>query len=258
MIRFAVALGLVAAACTGTTADESASDTGTDPAPPPVEVPSDLAPGTIDLRTMTMSDGTELTYVLILPEGFDPSSEYPVLLALPPGDQGLGLTTALAESTFGPEAFRRGWVVISPVAPDGVLFFQGSERFIGELLEAHAWIRSEGDRVHVAGISNGGISTFRVAALMPDRVTSLAVFPGYPVSDEDRAALDQLSALPIAMWVGGNDPAWLDRMTEARDLLSSLGADVQFDVREGEGHVMPSMADGVDLYDFLETARTQG
>jgi len=255
MIRFAVALSLIAAACAGTTDDGSASTTGTVPVSAPVQVPSDLAPGTIDLRTMNMSDGMELTYVLILPEGFDPLSEYPVLLALPPGDQGLGLTTALAESTFGPEALRRGWVVISPVAPDGVLFFQGTERFIGELIDAHAWIRAEGNRVHVAGVSNGGISTFRVAALMPDRVASLAVFPGYPVSDEDRAALDTLSALPIAMWVGGNDTTWLDRMTETRDLLASLGADVQFDVREGEGHVMPSMADGVDLYDFLETAR---
>jgi len=202
-----------------------------------------------------MSDGTVIDYGLILPEGFDPNSEYPVLLALPSGGQGIGVAMSVAETTYLPQALERGWVVITPAAPDGVLFFQGSESYIGELLGTVSWIQAEGGRYHVSGISNGGRSAFAVVSLDPDRYTSMVVFPGYPDAPDDEGALAGLAAIPVSMFVGGEDPGWIEPMTKTRDTLESLGASVSLEIREGEGHIMSSLSDGVDVFTFLDSQR---
>lgn len=218
-------------------------------------VPDDLSPGTVDARTIVLTDGTEIIYGLILPDGFDASAEYPALLALPPGGQDAGLTLSLAESTYAPEALTRGWVVITPAAPGGTLFFEGSERYLPELLDRLDWIRPEGGRHHLAGISNGGISAFRIAGLEPDRFASIVVYPGFPRSEADREALAALSSIPVTMFVGGDDTGWIGPMTETRDRLEELGGTVTLEIREGEGHVMQSLADGVEIFEVLDSAR---
>ena len=70
-----------------------------------------------------MNDGTPLRYTIVLPTVFTPAKTYPVLLAMPPGPQ----TEAMVEAGLNYwrlEAQKRGWIVISPIAPDGVLFFK--------------------------------------------------------------------------------------------------------------------------------------
>ena len=145
--------------------------------------------------------------------------------------------------------------MITPAAPGGSLYFQGSERYIDELLSSLAWVRPEGGRIHISGISNGGRSAFAVAGLDPDRYASMVVFPGYPDSPDDPAALEKFVGIPTAMFVGGEDPGWISPMNAARDTLEDLGADVSLEVRAGEGHVMASLADGVDVFDFLDAQR---
>ena len=249
MIRFIIALGLVLTACSnGATPPSSTAEGQREP-------PMDIEPGVLDLRSATMSDGTVIEYGLILPAGFDSSGEYPVLLALPPGGQDIDLAMSVASTTYLPEALARGWVVITPAAPGGSLFFQGSERYIDELLASVDWVQAEGDRVHISGISNGGRSAFAVAALDPDRYASMVVFPGYPDSPDDPTALEKFSEIPISMFVGGDDPGWIAPMTATRDTLEDLGASVSLEIREAEGHVMGSLSNGVDVFDFLDSQR---
>jgi len=256
LIGVGLSIVLVSCASLDATSTDSPSESTTPGATLSVSnVPEDLMPGTLDVRTAVMSDGTEITYGLILPEGFDPNNEYPVVLALPPGGQTVDLTISLAASTYAQEALARGWVVITPAAPNGTLFFEGSERYIPELLDAHAWIRPKGGRYHLTGVSNGGRSAFRVAGLNPGRFASILVYPGYPGSAADKEALADLADIPFAMFVGGEDAAWLDPMVKARDVLVSAGATVAFDVRNGEGHIMASLSDGVDIFDFLDSVQ---
>jgi len=267
MKQLFVILALVLAACAGSATDPTTTtatadgDTTTTTATADGEtggaadIPGDLSPGGLDVRTLEMSDGTEITYGLILPDGFDASQQYPVLLAMPPGSQTVELMTSFAETTYAPETLKRGWVVITPAAPDGTLFFQGSEKYIPEILDQLAWIQPEDDLYHLAGVSNGGKSAFRIAALNPDVFTSLLVFPGFPESDADEAALTELADLRFSMFVGSEDTGWLNEMTKTRDTLESLGASASLDVREGEGHIMASLSDGVDIFDALDKSR---
>ena len=134
------------------------------------------------------------------PEDFDPEHAYPALLALPPGPQTERMVEAGLGRYWGDLAAERGWIVVSPVAPGGVTFFQGSEHLVPELLaQVRDEHRVENGRFHLAGASNGGRSAFRVALEYPEEFLSLTVLPGFPPNDEDRRRLERIAGMPVRM-----------------------------------------------------------
>ena len=201
------------------------------------------------LETFTAADGTTFRYALLLPGDFDPAESYPVLLALPPGHQSLEMVEAGLSYWGGGE--RRGWVVVSPEAPGGRLFFRGSSAYVPELLDDLAkTVKFEGGKVHVAGISNGGRSAFRVALDYPERVHSLLAVPGFP----DDEGLEPLRTIPVAMYAGERDSFWVEEMRKTETALSALGAEVSATVVPGEGHVIQSLTTNI-LFDVLDEFR---
>lgn len=123
-------------------------------------VPRRLTAGTT-YEQITLSDGSELTYALVIPQKYDPNKLAPTLLALPPGPQTQSMVQGGLDGYWETAASQRGWIVISPIAPNGTLFFQGSETLIPEFLARIAASHPpEGGKFHVAGVSNGGISAF--------------------------------------------------------------------------------------------------
>jgi len=248
---------LLAVACgsddPGAAEDEAGSDVSeaTDtPDDAPVISSGPVATGSVEI------DGVVIDYATSVPDGFTVGSEAPVLLAFPPGGQDLGLTRTIVKNTYAPEAKRLGWVVVSPAAPNGELYFQGSEALIPGFLDwVESWVTPEGGIPHVAGISNGGISSFRYAAENPDRVQSIVTFPGFPSSDDDKAALEQLTDVPIRMFVGGIDADWIPPAEETVATFSELGGDIELTIFDREGHVMRSTSDGVLVFEQLEGFR---
>lgn len=203
---------------------------------------------------MTMADGTLLEYGVVLPDGFVPGETYPVLLAFPPGSQTRAMVVA-GNSYWGAEAQARGWVVVSPIAPGGTLFFQGAEQYLPEFLQRIEVIYPpEGGKFHVAGVSNGGISSFRIATMMPEKFGSLTAVPGFPQT-ADFEQLDKLTNMPVTLFVGENDDSgWIDRMVATEAELTRLGGQVHLTVVPNEGHVIQSLT-GADLYDLLDEYR---
>ena len=222
----------------------------TAPLAAPWNAAGSVAEGTVEI------DGKVIEYVTSVPDGFEVGSEVPVLLALPPGGQDLGLARRLVENSYAPEATRLGWVVVSPAAPGGELFFDGSEALLPGFVDwIETWVAPEGGAPHVAGVSNGGISAFRYATLNPERVRSLITFPGFARSDADRSALGDLADVPIRMFVGENDTSWVEAGERTADEVRSAGGDVELTVFPGEGHIMSSTADGVLVFELLESFR---
>lgn len=255
---------VLAAACAGevespsTTASEAASvvtsatAVTTSPTAPQTTAPMNLVMGGMGLVGIA-GVGVEIAVITVVPDGFVIGDEMPVLLAFPPGDQALDTASAVVDGIYEEQALARGWIVVSPVAPNGVSFWQGSEVHIGPILDwIETWVRPEGGAVHLVGVSNGGISVFRAASLHPERVASLVVFPGYPRGGDP---LDTVAHLPIRMFVGGADTGWIEPMEQTRDALLALGADVTLEVVPDAPHFIPALADGVVLFDVLDELR---
>ncbi|MFQ5399143.1 MAG: hypothetical protein ACE5E7_06040 [Anaerolineae bacterium] len=116
-------------------------------------------------------------------------------------------------------------------------------------------MRPENGRFHLAGVSNGGISAFRIAINQPERFHSMLVIPGMLRTEDDFQKLDRLAKLPVAMFVGENDTAWLAQMQAAQTRLAELGGDVFLEIVPGEGHVIQSLQGGERLFDFFESHR---
>ncbi len=220
-----------------------------------VEVEPAISPGAVANGVVSI-DGTAIEYVTAVPSGFAPGDAAPVLLAFPPGDQSYDLTEGLVRGTYASEALRLGWVVISPAAPGGVRFTEGSEALLPGFLDwAETWVMPEGGAPHVIGISNGGLSAFRYAGGNTDRVLSLIVFPGFPQAPADRSAFADLTNVPIRMFVGGLDEPWIGPSEDTVDAVEQVGGDISLTIFEGEGHVMNSTRDGTVLFEQLESFR---
>ncbi len=224
--------------------------------PPPTVYPAPELlneEGMITYFQMTMADGTLLEYGVVLPDKYEEGNTVPLLLAFPPGPQTRSMVAA-GNGYWGAEAQKRGWVVVSPVAPNETLFFQGSEQYLPEFMERIAAIYPpEGDRFHLAGVSNGGISAFRIATMLPEKFASLTAVPGFP-QPPDFEQLDKLTDIPIALYAGENDTSWVERMAETEAELQRLGGQVSFTVVPDEGHVIQSLT-GAELYDLLDSYR---
>jgi predicted esterase len=206
-------------------------------------------------ETMEVGDGVELRYAVELPPGFDPAKEYPILLALPPGPQTRSLVEAGLDLYWRRTAQERGWIIISPIAPGGMLFFEGAEAFIPALLDrVTADYHPEGGKFHLAGISNGGISAFRIARLYPERFNSMIVLPGFPQTAEDFAGLPNLVDIPVAMYVGEEDTLWVEEMVQVERELTRLGGEVSLEIMPGQGHMIQTLEEDV-LFDFFERYR---
>jgi poly(3-hydroxybutyrate) depolymerase len=207
-------------------------------------------------NTLTQDRQPPLRYTLVTPEGFDPTATWPVLVALPPGSQAPDMVERCLELYFTAEARSRGWVVVSPAAPEGQNFVQGAEERLPALLDAIAQeIRIEGGGFHLAGVSTGGRSAIRLAGLHPERFLSLSVLPGAASNPQDEERLVGLTTLPVTLYVGELDERWRETTYRLVEQLTALGAkDVLLQEQAGEEHVLSSTVATL-LFDRLDSLR---
>jgi hypothetical protein len=124
--------------------------------------------------------GLPLHYKVVLPKDYDATKAYPAVLAFPPGSQTMDMVQTTLVQNWAREAQKRGYIVVIPGAPNGRLFHEDGARvfpeFLNKLLSDY---KIRDNKFHIAGMSNGGISAFYVAASYPSFFSSVSGFPGY-------------------------------------------------------------------------------
>lgn len=214
-----------------------------------------IAPGEIAVGEVKLG-GKTIDYVTITPRGFEIGDRAPVFFALPPGGQDIGITRDVAEGIYAGQALHRGWVVVTPASPGGRWFDDDNAAVVPELISwMNAWVKIEGGRPHLGGMSNGGLSAFHIIAQDPTAFQSVLAYPGFPNSEAGQQALPQLANVPVRMWVGGDDPDWLVSSQTTLDVLEAVGADATLKVYPGESHVITSLAGGSAIFNALESLR---
>jgi poly(3-hydroxybutyrate) depolymerase len=112
--------------------------------------------------------GVTLHYKVVLPKEYDAAKTYPAVLAFPPGSQGADMVMTTLVRNWQPEAERRGYLVFIPAAPNGRLFYEEGASVFPEFLDKMlAEYKIRDNKFHIAGMSNGGISAFYIAAAYP-------------------------------------------------------------------------------------------
>ena len=202
--------------------------------------------------------GTSVRYKVILPANYDPAKAYPAVLAFGGGPQTMRVVDNSIQRNWKEEAERRGYIVILPAAPGGDLFFEGGERIFPEFLDEMLKEYQIADgKFHIAGISNGGLSAFHIAALYPRYFLSITAFPGFlpEATDENVRAISKLC---INMHVGEFDQlGWTSPIERQAGALKKQGLNVRFTIEKGQQHRLETFAgEGAKrLFDQFEEAR---
>jgi poly(3-hydroxybutyrate) depolymerase len=201
--------------------------------------------------------GVTLHYKLVLPKDYDAAKAYPAILAFPPGSQGADMVMTTLMRNWLPEADRRGYIVFIPAAPNGKLFYEEGARVFPEFLDKMlAEYKIRDNKFHVAGMSNGGISAFYIAASYPQYFWSVTGFPGY-LPDATPAKVDALAKMCINMHVGEFDSGWVQEMKDQAAQFRAKGFTVRFTIEKGESHVLGTLQGpgAARLFDQIEEAR---
>ena len=198
-----------------------------------------------------------LYYKVVLPKDYDAEKTYPAVLAFPPGSQDMQMVMVTLMQNWAGEAQRRGYIVVIPAAPTGRLFVgEGAQvfpKFIEQLLGDY---KIRDNKFHIAGMSNGGLSAFHIAASYPQYFWSVTGFPGYlPDATPQRVAA--LARMCINMHVGELDSGWRQEMQEQATLFRSKGMTVKMTVEKGQSHVISTLTgEGASrLFEEIEEAR---
>jgi predicted peptidase len=178
--------------------------------------------------------GLKVTYKVVLPDGYDPARAYPLVLVFTGGPQTLQIATSTVEADWRKEAERRGYIVIAPASPNGELFFEGADRIFPSFLDQMLKDYKVG-KVHVAGHSNGGLSTFHIATKFPKYFTTVIGYPGL-LDGTDRALANAIKDKCLFMHVGDRDEGWKGAMEEESKELARRGFRIKFTMEKNQVH----------------------
>ncbi len=201
--------------------------------------------------------GITVHYKVVLPNGYDPAKTYPVVLAFSGGPQTMDTVESTVERNWRAEAERRGYIVVVPAAPAEGVYFEGGARIFPEFLKVLLNdYKIQDNKFHIAGVSNGGISAYHIAALYPQYFLSVTGFPGYlPQANEART--QKLKNLCLYLHVGELDTGWLPGMELMYDQFRDAGLKVHFTVEKGQPHRLETFENegAAQLFDQFEEAR---
>ncbi len=198
--------------------------------------------------------GLPLHYKVVLPREYDANKAYPLVLAFPPGGQGMDMVQTTLMHNWAAGAQMRGYIVVIPAAPNGRLFYEEGGKVFPEFLKKlQSDYKVRENRFYIAGMSNGGISAFTIAAAYPTYFKALIGFPGY-LPEATPANLRALSNLCVYMHVGELDTGWRISMQKQAGEFRAAGIAVKLTVEKGEDHVIGALTGegSARLYDELE------
>jgi len=200
---------------------------------------------------------TTVEYKVLLPPGYDTAKSYPVVLVFTGGAQGIQAAEGTIRADWQAEAEQRGYVVISPAAPDGELFFQEGDRVFPAFLDMIRKDYRPAGKIHIAGHSNGGLSAFHIAAKYPQYFSTVTGYPGLYQDNPEADYPATLKGLCLYMHAGDMDPEWRNAMAQEAKAMTAEGFRIKFTVEPNSTHRLKAADLDLSrrLFDEIESCR---
>jgi hypothetical protein len=159
-------------------------------------------------------------YTIFLPQGYDPARAYPLMIVLHGGSSNgnlflgvvLGNNMSWLEydahlwDDFEPQ-WSPDWIVVAPDGYGQVLWrWMGEQDVLDVLSDVEKHYRVDPDRVHLNGVSNGGVGTHNIGMRQAWRFASVIAMAGAPSwiqytggrqTDVDRTVLGAQSGMQL-------------------------------------------------------------
>ena len=208
----------------------------------------------------------DMPYLLWLPQGFDDSRAYPMIVSLhgtrptaytPEFVMQHGLPAVLAQDDQ-PEGFD--FVVLAPQGLDGVDWWStGQPEEVNEIVDdIVAELSIDPDRVYLTGFSTGGQGAWHLAARYPDRYAAVVSVAGsgFRSSGGVSEASCELSSVPIWSLHGENDLIAVHDIirAEVSEWEALCDSEIRWTTLSGMGHYesFESAYRDPEIYAWLE------
>lgn len=187
------------------------------------------------------SSGVEVRYLLFLPDNYDPTVEWPIIIFLH-GTGGIGMNINLIMNKTLPNYVEElpdfPFIVVSPQLPKGGWrsLIDPIDELLDHLIEV---LPVDVDHLYLTGLSAGGYGTWKYALKYPDRFAAIAPIAGGASLTTDPVPEDvcKLKDLPIWVFHGEADKVIPPEMNiEVVDALESCGANVNITLYPDTGH----------------------
>jgi predicted esterase len=204
-------------------------------------------------------DGFERPMWVRVPEGYDPSRPWPLVVCLHGGVSGAplfgtnerpapGEGMLMAIAAYLPEEARESAILLGVSAgaretqPDAVWWAeQGQQNILHFIAETRQRLNVDDDRVFVTGFSDGASGSFALAMRVPDTFAGyLPMFGNLLVAGADGAPIwvENLKGLNIRASNGGQDTLYpTRRMQPLIEQANRAGAAIDFQDYPEDGHV---------------------
>ncbi len=147
----------------------------------------------------------DLRYAVALPPDYDPAIPAPAVICFAQRDQ-MELDIAEIMDTYADEAKRRGWILISPLAPMGAKWDARAYVLAPAFFEHLTRIYNiRDDRFHLAGGFVGGVSAFAVGIENVDHLASIVAFPGVLPNNYVVANIQLFKNQPVSVLIDQTD-----------------------------------------------------
>ena len=215
-------------------------------------------PAAAEIRDLHAPFGPfDIMYRVITPPAYDPAKAYPAVLVFTGGGQDWNGVQRTLDADWKDEAAKRGYILISPAAPTGFLFFEAGDVIFPAFLDRIRKDYRIAGKLHIAGHSNGGLSAYHLASLHPGYFSTVTGYPGLLDSSEMGVA-PALKPLCLYMHVGERDElGWTEPVRQEANALKQQGYRVQFTLEKGQGHRLHAKEIDLSrrLFDEIESCK---
>lgn len=144
------------------------------------------------------------------------------------------------------ESFR----VVLPYSLD-VDFIDDAQRTFKMVDEVLACYGGDASKVHLAGVSNGGLAAFALMLRRPERFATLLGAPGaFPVNTEAADWTTALAGRAVFNGVGANDDGWKSDGKATHDTLVAAGIDSVYVEFASQRHIVNEDFDENVFFNF--------